>query len=139
MSNTPDPHADANILDMLVAEGGRGFGEGLKPVAIPALKIADFSNCDPDSEWYVEGAEEGGLVLGKQAFGPRIECSLVFYRMLFDEKKRVLNEKDELIETWGKEPKDAVYPKGLGYSRKSNKHILTKRVQFDLFASKTTP
>ena len=41
--------------------------------------------------------------------------------MLFDEKKRIPNQPDERVETWGREPKDAHYPLGLGYSRRGNK------------------
>ena len=76
MSHIPDPHADANILDMIAADGDRGFGEGLKPAAVPALKIADFSNCDPAYEWFVEGAEEGDLILGKQSLvlASKVRC-----------------------------------------------------------------
>jgi hypothetical protein len=136
MSDILNQRGDASVLAMLAAEGDRGFGEGLKPVAIPALKIADSSNCDPDSDWHIEGAEEGDLILGKQVFGPRVEGSLFFYRMLWDEKKRVPGEKDEPVETWGKEPKDAHYPRGLGYSRKGNKNILAKRVQLDLLINR---
>ena len=136
MTNIPDPHADANILDMLAADGDRGFGEGLKPPSIPALKIADSDNCDPDNEWFVEGAEEGDLILGRELIGSRLDGSLFFYRMLFDEKKRVPGQPDERVETWGQEPKDAHYPLGLGYSRKSNKHILNKRVQLDLLVNR---
>jgi hypothetical protein len=136
MSDIPDPHVDANILDMIAADGDRGFGEGLKPVTIPALRIADSSNCDPDNEWYVEGAEEGDLILGKQIFGPRVEGSLFFYRMVWLEKKRIPGQPDEHVQTWGREPRDAHYPKGLGYSRESNGHILNKCVQLDLLVDR---
>ena len=135
MSHIPDPHADANILDMLAADGDRGFGEGLKEPAIPTLKIANSGNCDPDNDWYVEDAEVGDLILGRELIGSRLEGSPFFYRMLFDEKKRIPNQPDERVETWGREPKDAHYPLGLGYSRRGNKNILNKRVQLELLVN----
>jgi hypothetical protein len=141
MPNSPILTNDANFMDeasilaMLAAEGARGFDQNLKPVSIPALKVAGTSECDPDSDWYVEGAEPGDIVVenvvvAKASAGLTV---VPFYdRELFTEQKTLSDSKGdtkkETVETWAKEPTDVEFVQGKGGGRlRPNGHRIVPR------------
>jgi hypothetical protein len=99
----PDPNDGASILAMLAAQSGRGFDPNLKPITIPALKIAGTSETQPDSDWYVPGAELGDVIIGKTVVGHSVDAVAYYDRPLWDERKRLPDGSFKPIETWKKE------------------------------------
>lgn len=122
---------------MLAADGARGFDENLKGPSIPQLKRAGLDEVSPGSNWYVPGAVQGCWIIGAgvnaQVLGERFIGTPYYWRWLFDERQPIIGgkRKTELVATWACEPKDAAYPRGLGYSRK-NGNLLSERVVVDL-------
>jgi hypothetical protein len=127
----------ASLEAMLAADGQRGFEEHLKGPSIPQLKRAGLDEVSPASQWYVPGAVEGCWIIGAGVnavvLGERFEGTPYYWRWLFDERKPIFGDKKktEHVATWSCEPKDASYPKGLGYSR-GNGNLLSERVVIDL-------
>jgi hypothetical protein len=138
MANTTNLGDETSLTDILAADGARGFDENLKEPSIPQLKRAGLAEVSPGSDWYVPGAAEGDWFIGAGAhahvLGKRFQGTPYYWRWLFDERRTIIGgkKKTEHVATWACEPKDAAYPPGLGYSRTSNKNLLSERVVIDL-------
>ena len=138
--STPNSSHDtsSDLDDILAAEGQRGHEEHLKGPSIPQLKRAGLDEISPGSDWFVPGAVDGCWIIGAGAHAEILDERFIgtpyYWRWLFDERKPVFGgkKKTELVNTWSCEPRDAAYPKGLGYSRTSNGNLLSERVVIDL-------
>jgi hypothetical protein len=137
---SPPSRGEASLAAMLAADGQRGFEEHLKGPTIPQLKRAGLDEVRPASDWYVPGAVEGSWIIGvgvnALVLNERFVGTPYYWRWLFDERQTIFGErKSKLVATYSCEPKDAWYPKGLGYSRKGNGNLLSERVVIDLLHS----